>query len=145
MRRELFLVGFLILVSPWTAFSQTSILGQWKTIDDKTGDVKSIVEISERNGEYFGKIIKIFPKKGQNPDPICDKCPDDDPRKNKKIIGMEIIRNMKKDGEEYTGGKVLKPDEGDIYRCKIWTENGNLKVRGYLGFFYRTQTWLKVN
>jgi uncharacterized protein (DUF2147 family) len=57
---------------------------------------------------------------------------------------MEIIRDMKKDDDEYTGGHILDPEVGKIYRCKLWIEEGTLKVRGYLGPFFRTQTWQRV-
>lgn len=121
------------------------VTGKWKTIDDETGEPKSIVEIYQKNGKYFGKIVKLFREPNQDPDPICDECPQDDPRYKKKVIGMEIIKDLEKSGEEYAGGTVLKPDEGKIYKCKIWLEEGKLKIRGYWGFFYRTQTWLPMN
>lgn len=123
--------------------AQEDITGKWKTIDDNTNEPRSIVEIYQKNGEYYGNIIKIFTKQGEDPDPVCEKCTDY--RKNKKVIGMEIISSMKKDGDEFSGGKILDPEDGNLYRCKIWLDNeGNLKVRGYLFFFYRTQTWLRV-
>ena len=129
----------------WTllANAQTSVLGKWKTVDEETGEEKSVIEIFERNGEVFGKIVKIFTQ--EDPDPICVECPADDPRHRKKIIGMEIIQNMKKVGNEYSQGSILDPQDGKIYRCKLWTEDENLKVRGYWGPFYRTQTWKKVH
>ncbi len=134
----------LILIST-LGFGQSSILGKWKTIDDETGDPKSIVEIYERENKVYGRIIKLFRNGDEDPDPICDLCPKDDPRFEKKIIGMEIIKGLKKDGDEYSGGTVLKPDEGKIFKCKIWLENKKLKIRGYWGFFYRTQTWIKAS
>ena len=127
------------------AFAQNDIFGRWKTIDDETGQAKSIVEIYEKNNQVFGKIVELINPPADNPDPVCDKCPEDDPRYNKKVIGMEIIKGMKKDGSEYEGGTVLKPDEGKIYKCKIWLEDDGLKVRGYWGIFYRTQTWIRAN
>ena len=129
----------------WTllANAQTSVLGKWKTVDDETGEEKSVIEIFERNGKVFGKIVKIFTQ--EDPDPICEECPADDPRHRKKIIGMEIIQNMEKVGNEYSQGSILDPQDGKIYRCKLWTEDENLKVRGYWGPFYRTQTWKKVH
>lgn len=120
---------------------ETSILGKWNTIDDGTGEVKSVVEIVERKGKYYGKIVKLFAQ--EDPDPVCDKCPKDDGRYRKKIIGMEIITNMKKSGDEYSDGDILDPEDGKIYRCKRWIEGGDLKARGYWGPFYRTQTWRK--
>lgn len=127
------------------SFSQDDVIGKWNTIDDETGKKKSVVEIYEKDGEVFGKIIKLYDRENQDPDPICDKCPEDDPRYKKKVIGMEIMKNLKKDGNEYSGGTVLKPDEGKIYKCRIWVEGGNLYVRGYWGFFYRTQIWEPYN
>ncbi|NOS91448.1 MAG: DUF2147 domain-containing protein [Cyclobacteriaceae bacterium] len=130
----------------WSAsgIAQNSVLGKWKSIDDKTGQAKSIIEITERDGKVYGKIIKIFPTDPKRTDPVCDKCPTNDSRYNKKIFGMEIMLDMKKDGDEYSGGNILDPEVGKIYRCKIWVEGNELKVRGYLGPFYRTQSWLRV-
>lgn len=124
--------------------AQDNITGLWKTIDDETGEAKSVVRIFEKEGRVHGEIISLFPSPGQPEDPVCDLCPEDDDRYGKKIIGMEIIRGMEKNGPAYSGGTVLKPDEGKIYRCKIWLEGDNLKVRGYWGIFYRTQTWDKL-
>ncbi len=140
---------YLLLVLTTTLFSaagmaQNSVFGKWKSIDDKTGEAKSIIEITERDGKVYGKIIKIFPKDPKRTDPVCDKCPTDDNRYNKKVIGMEIMRDMKKDGDEYAGGTILDPEVGKIYRCKIWVEGNELKVRGYLGPFYRTQSWQRL-
>jgi len=74
---------------------------------------------------------------------VCDKCPSEDGRYLKKIIGMEIIKDIKKVGDEYVDGSILDPEEGKVYRCKLWLEGANLMVRGYWGPFYRTQTWRK--
>ena len=137
------ILSILLLFLPAFCNSQ-SITGRWTTIDDNTGEEKSIVEIMERNGKTYGKIVKIFVKPGEDPDPVCDECPEDDSRFNKKIIGMEIIRDMKKSGNEYSDGNILDPEVGKIYRCKLWMEDGELKVRGYWGPFYRTQSWKKA-
>lgn len=123
--------------------SAQSIVGKWKTIDDNTGKPRSVVEIYEKENRFFGKVLKTFPDPGEDTDPICDEC--EDHRKDQKIIGMEIIIDMKssKKGAEYNKGEILDPENGNIYDCKLWVdEEGNLKVRGYLFFFYRTQTWL---
>ncbi|MEP1032879.1 DUF2147 domain-containing protein [Ekhidna sp.] len=138
-KAKLYSAMFLIMSA---SFSQ-SIVGTWKTIDDETGKVRSVVEIYEKEGKYFGKILKLYREEGEDPDPICDKC--DDYRKDKKIIGMEIISDMKynKKDKEYHKGEIMDPENGNIYDCKLWIgEDGTLKVRGYLLFFYRTQTWL---
>jgi uncharacterized protein (DUF2147 family) len=120
------------------------ITGKWKTVDDKSGHERSVVEIFERNGKFFGKIVKLYRKPGEDPDPICDECDPDDDRYKKKIIGMEIIREMKKSGNEYEDGTVLDPESGKVYRAKLWAEGSELHVRGYWGPFYRTQTWRRV-
>ncbi|MCK6617436.1 MAG: DUF2147 domain-containing protein [Cyclobacteriaceae bacterium] len=125
--------------------SGQTVVGKWKTIDDTSGEVKSVVEIYERNGKVYGKVVQTFPKPGQNPDPVCSKCDLEDERYNKKIIGMEIMKDLIKSGSEYTNGDILDPENGKVYRCKVWLEGVNLKLRGYWGPFWRTQTWLKAD
>jgi len=120
------------------------VLGKWKTIDDETNQPKSIVEISERDGKLYGKIVKLFKKPGEDQDPVCDECDKGDPMYNKKIIGMEILKDMVREGGEYEGGEILDPNNGKIYRARLWIEGNDLKLRGYWGPFYRTQTWLRA-
>ena len=132
----------IICLLTFTTNAQT-VLGKWKTIDDETGEPKSIVEIFERGGKIHGKIIKLFRKPSEDQDPICVECDEADPRYRKKVLGMEIMRNMVKDGDEYTGGDVLDPENGKVYRGKIWLEGKDLKLRGYVGPFFRTQTWVR--
>lgn len=136
---------FFILLSVQLVSAQ-SVIGKWKSIDDETGDAKSIVEIYTNGGdELEGKIISLINPPADDPDPVCEECPKDDPRHMQKVIGMVIMKDMTPDGEEYAGGTILKPDEGKIYKCRIWLEEGKLKVRGYWGPFFRTQTWIKAN
>ncbi len=143
--REAFTTIFLLILIcfPLVGLSQ-SITGKWTTIDDNTGETKSVVEIFERGGKMFGKVLKVFPGPNDDPDPVCDQCDEGDPRYNKKIIGMEIIRNMAKSGNEYEGGDILDPENGKVYRCRLWVEGNELKVRGYWGPFFRTQSWKKL-
>ncbi len=137
------LLIFLICLSASLGVkSQGSIVGIWTTIDDETNKPRSTVQIAERDGKYYGKIISLINREGEDPDPICDNCSPDDDRYKKKIIGMEILRDMKKSDSEYSEGTILDPNNGKIYRCKIWIEDNNLKLRGYWGPFFRTQTWL---
>lgn len=142
MRKIVFLILFMGVLR---AQAQTTIVGKWKTIDDNSGKEKSILEIYEKNGKFFGKVIKIFPTPGKDPDPVCNECPEDDARYKKKIIGMEILKDMVKRGVEYSDGNILDPESGKVYRCKIWIEDKALKVRGYWGPFFRTQTWKPAN
>ncbi|MDN5210935.1 DUF2147 domain-containing protein [Fulvivirgaceae bacterium BMA12] len=135
---------FSLFLIPFS-YSQTSIFGKWKTIDDETGEAKSIVEIFQKGDKAFGKIIEILDK--EKPTPVCDKCDDDDPRKGQKILGMEIIKDLEKDDDEWDDGTILDPENGKVYRCKMWVEDKKLIVRGYIGISLigRSQTWLSVN
>lgn len=123
------------------AFAQNLAGTKWKTIDDKTGKPRSIVELYEKDGKLYGKIIQGFDADAASR--VCTACKDD--RKGQKVVGMEIIRGLKKDGDKWEDGEILDPDEGKTYDCKIWVEDGKLKVRGYIAFFFRTQTWEKAN
>lgn len=134
------LVIFFSLVS--NIQSQT-VLGKWKTIDDETGQAKSIVEIYEKSGRIYGKIIEIVnPEKRKA---ICSKCTGEN--KNAPILGLTIIKDLVKDGDEYNGGKILDPNKGEEYKCLIILEDKDkLKVRGFVGvsLFGRTQYWYRV-
>jgi uncharacterized protein (DUF2147 family) len=118
------------------------IVGTWCTVDDEDGQDRSVVEIYRQGDRYFGKVVKIYPRPNEPTDPVCEKCTD--ARKNQKVMGMIIIRNLEKRSNEFKNGDILDPKNGKVYDCKLWIESGTLKVRGYLGFFYRTQTWYKV-
>lgn len=142
------IIGLCLLIGvfiPFMGYSQITVTGKWKTIDDETNKPKSVVEITERNGKLYGKIIKLFREPGVDPDPVCDECDEEDDRYKKKIIGMEIIRALAKDADEYSGGTILDPADGRVYRCKIWLSGSDLMVRGYWGPFFRTQTWKREN
>jgi uncharacterized protein (DUF2147 family) len=125
---------------------EASPVGRWETIDDETGERKSIVAIWEENGRFFGKIESLFRQPDEDQDPVCDKCDGD--RKDQRIIGMTILWDLRTDGNEYSGGHILDPNNGKTYRCKIAVEDGGakLKVRGFIGFSLlgRTQYWHRV-
>ena len=134
--KQFFALTTLLIFSIFNGFAQDTPFGLWKTIDDETGEAKSYVRIYEKDGKLFGKIDKLL----QDPaDSKCDLCPGD--KKDQLLVGMEIIYNMKKDGNAWEDGKILKADDGKIYKGRIWVENGKLMVRGYVGFFYKTQKW----
>ena len=121
-----------------------SIIGKWKTIDDETGEAKSIVQIYKKGNKYYGKVVDILDAKKKKQRKRCTLCKDS--RKDQIILGMEIIKDLKKDDDEYEGGTILDPSNGKIYDCKIWLDDKNtLNVRGYIMFFYRTQQWKRVN
>tara|TARA_Y100000590_G_scaffold437139_1_gene558472 strand:- start:165 stop:593 length:429 start_codon:yes stop_codon:yes gene_type:complete len=137
--KVLFIALFTLIAASLNA---QSITGQWKTIDDETGKPRSVVQIEERDGKFYGKIVKLFREPGEEQDPICDECPGK--KKNQKVIGMEIITDMEpvKGESVYEEGEILDPESGNVYDCKLWIEDGKLMVRGYVMFLYRTQTWL---
>ena len=120
-------------------------IGVWKTIDDESGKPKSLVRITESNGELRGKIEKLFREAGEDPNPKCEKCEGN--LKDQPVIGMTIITGMKKDGSEYNGGHILDPNNGKVYKSKLTVVEGGKKldVRGYIGvpMLGRTQTWVR--
>lgn len=132
-----------LVLSLFGVLSFAQIEGKWKTIDDETKQAKSIVEIYKKtDGKYYGKVSQLLIKPA---DPNCTSCKDD--RKGKPILGMEIIRGLKKDGDEFTGGTITDPKTGKTYKCTITRSGDQLNVRGYLGvsLLGRTQTWQKAN
>ena len=137
------LILIFILSIVYLSLDAQDIFGKWKTIDDNTGKPRSIVEITEKDCKAYGKILKLFREPGEDLDPICDDCTDY--RKDKKVIGMTIITDMQRDGGEWEDGEILDPENGKVYDCKLWIEAGKLKVRGYVAFFFRTQTWFPAN
>jgi uncharacterized protein (DUF2147 family) len=135
---------FLVLVAgiaiSVAGLAQSGVEGRWKTIDDATGKMKSIVEISIKDGKLFGKVVELRPD--TDPNKVCTECTDY--RKGKKIVGMDIITGLSKDGNEWVGDDgIMDPDNGKSYDCTLWVEEGKLQVRGYIGFFFRTQTWVR--
>ncbi len=144
MKKLLILALGILIFGNGNLLAQQTIFGEWKTIDDETGEAKSIVEIYEQNGKAFGKVTKIFRQDKQ--DAVCSECDEDDPRKGQKILGMVILKNMEKDDDEWTNGRILDPNKGSEYKCTMWVENGKLHVRGYIGFSMigRTQVWERV-
>ncbi len=133
------------LCASFGAFAQTSPVGLWKTIDDETGKPRALVRISESNGEYKGKIEKLFRPANEDQNPKCDKC--EGANKDQPKIGMTVITGMKQEGSEYTGGQILDTESGKIYKSKMALQDDGkkLSVRGYIGvpMLGRTQTWLR--
>ncbi|MDO8316524.1 MAG: DUF2147 domain-containing protein [Flavobacterium sp.] len=132
----------LFFLAIFFAQSQT-VIGKWKTIDDETGKAKSIVEIYEKSGKIYGKVIDILEE--ENKKRVCTNCSGND--KNKPILGMTVIKGLSKEGSQYTNGKILDPKNGKLYKCYITLETKDkLKVRGYIGISLlgRTQYWYRV-
>lgn len=140
------LVGLALWVAG-SSFAQMTPVGTWHTIDDKTGEAKAEIQIVDKDGALSGRVVKSL-RNDPNAKKICDDCKDD--RKGQTIIGMEIIRGVKPDssGDNLwaNGGKILDPENGKEYTVKMVPQEGGkkLQVRGYIGPFYRTQTWLRA-
>ncbi len=120
-------------------------VGNWHTIDDKTKEVKSEVQITDNGGVLSGKVTKLLRKEAKQ-DGLCVECTDD--RKDKPMLGLEIIRGAKKvDGKEvWEDGKILDPENGKSYTLRLTPIEGGkkLEVRGSIAFFGRTQTWVRT-
>jgi len=118
--------------------------GTWKTIDDGTGEAKSHVEIYEEGGKFYGKVVKLLKS---DPSTLCDECSGN--KKNKPVLGMVILEDLKANDDYWKGGTILDPENGNEYGCSIWFEDGKdgeLQVRGkHWTGLYRTQTWFRVN
>ena len=129
-----------------SAMAQMTPVGLWRTIDDKDGAAKSEIRIVEASGVVSGRVEKILDPEAK-PGEKCVECSDE--RTDQPILGMEILRGLKKaEGKDvWEGGNVLDPKNGKIYRASVTPIEGGqkLQMRGYIGFFYRTQTWIRVN
>ena len=134
----------MLLAAAGAAWGQATPAGLWKTIDDNTGQAKSLVRIVDEGGVVTGKIEKLLDPAKQ--DAKCDKC--DGARKDQPVLGMTIIEGAKKEADDpyWAGGTILDPNNGKTYRLRLTPKDGGkaLQVRGYIGPFYRNQTWLRV-
>jgi len=127
------------------AVAQSPAVGLWKTIDDKTGKPLSIVRLAETDGELTGTIEQIFTAPGEDPDPKCEHC--EGKFKGQRVLGMTFMWGFKRNGDAYGSGKILDPEEGRVYSCRVElsADGDKLNVRGYVGIplFGRTQVWLR--
>jgi uncharacterized protein (DUF2147 family) len=139
------LPAFLVLVvvlGPNMSVAADSLVGKWNTVDDKSGKVISEVQLYEEGGKLFGKIVGLTePNDDKGKPKTCTKCTGVD--KDKPIVGLVIVKDLSLSGARYKGGTILDPEDGKIYKAEVWVEDGKLKVRGYVGPIYKTQTWLK--
>ena len=138
-----FIIALLCLGFISSSYAQ-AVVGNWKTIDDKTGKAKSVLSVYMQGEKLYAKVVRIL-EQGRE-DATCLEC--EGRLKDKPILGMQIINGLARKGQnEYAGGTILDPENGQNYRCRIWLNEDNpneLKVRGYLAFFYRTQTWIRI-
>jgi uncharacterized protein (DUF2147 family) len=136
------LAAALLIIIATAAHAQTTPVGLWKTIDDSSGQDKSLVRIRDAGGVLTGQIEKLLHP--THPNPLCDKCRDD--RHGKPITGLQIIDGLHQDGGVWDGGRILDPQNGKLYTVRLKPIDGGskLEVRGYIGPFFRTQTWIRV-
>ena len=137
--------AIMSVVISFSAQAQMSPVGNWHTVDEKTGEVKSEIRVTDSGGTVTGTIAKLL-RKDVKQDQVCEKCTDD--RKDKLLIGMQIIRGAKKaEGKDvWEDGKVLDPENGKTYGLRLMPIEGGkkLEVRGSIGPFGRTQTWVRT-
>lgn len=134
-----------VLAAPFAMAQENSPVGLWKTIDDTSGKPTALIRITEQQGELQGKIEKLFRGPNEDQNPKCGQCTD--ARKDQPIVGMTIVSGLKKTGDEYTGGEILDPKNGKVYKSKLTLRDGGKKVevRGFIGMpmFGRSQVWLR--
>jgi uncharacterized protein (DUF2147 family) len=141
MKRLYFFVVLIVFLATRPVLAVQSPIGKWKTVDEKSGKVTSDIEIYDQSGVLFGKIVALTePNDKQRKPKTCIACTGAD--KDKPILGLVILKDFKPNGDRYKG-TILDPQDGKIYTAEIWVEDGNLKVRGYVGFLYQTRTWLR--
>ena len=146
------MIGWMLLL--WMGIARAcgaadplSPVGLWQTIDDKTKLARSLVRIVEVNGALEGRVEKLLNRlPDDDPEGLCRKCEGD--RRDKPILGMKILWELRKDGDDYRGGEILDPKNGKTYRCKMQVIDAGtrLNVRGFIGvsLIGRTQTWNRV-
>lgn len=144
-RLSVLMLGFALSLSQTLWAADATPVGLWKTIDDTTNKPRSLIRVTEHNGEFRAVVEKGLLETDTG-DKVCDKCTDE--RKGQKIIGMTIAKGLKKNGNKYDGGEILDPDNGKIYKCKMTLDESgnNLEVRGYIGISLigRSQIWQRV-
>ena len=142
MKWVCFFVVLISFVGASLVLAAQSPVGKWKTLDEKSGKVTSEIEIYEQSGKLFGKIVALpEPNDKQGKPKICTACNGTD--KDKPILGLVILRDFSFTGDRYKG-TVVNPNDGQLHTVEIWVEDGKLRLRGYVGFFYQTRTWLKA-
>lgn len=142
--------GCVLAMIGMSTFASATIEGFWRSVDDRTGELLSIVEIrKDPRGLYTGKIVHRFSNQGGVVLTHCAKCPA--PYTNKPIVGLDILLDFdeeKNKAGHYTG-RVLEAKSGNIYqgKARITADGSQLHMRGYMGvsMLGRTQVWLRAN
>ena len=137
------LIGIVMTLSTLQCRAElASPVGFWQTVSDSTGKPAAVVEIFMSGGRFHGRIVQLLE---DDPGSVCTQCTD--ARQGQPVVGMVFLTGLRADGDEFTGGEILDPEDGRVYRAKIKLIDGGdkLKVRGFLGISIlgRTQTWLR--
>lgn len=142
-RQAAVVAAFLAAAAPDVRSQTPTPAGRWRTIDDRTGETKSIVVLESNGSELTGRVERVFAPPAPSTNPLCEKCSGN--LKNQPIVGMQVLWGFRQDGDRYKEGRVLDPESGKVYRANLrLTDNGqSLQVRGFVGFSMlgRTQTW----
>jgi len=134
------LLSSCLLIALSISINAQSIFGKWNSKNDTTGEIDSVIEVYQGKGKAYAKVVQVMDPKRQ--DILCDLCEGN--RKGQKILGMNILDGLEKDGNEWSGGTILDPRNGNVYKCCILLENPNkLKIRGYIviSLFGKTAYW----
>lgn len=133
----------LVFLTITISINSQTIFGKWHSTNDETGEVDSIIEMYKKNGKAYAKIIEI--KNEDRKNAVCDLC--EGANKNKPILGLEILTGLEKDDDEWSGGEILDPRNGKVYKCYIELVKPNkLKIRGFIGvsLFGKTKYWKRA-
>ena len=134
---------FILFTAVSISINAQTIFGKWHSRNEDTNEVDSVIEVYEKDGKAYAKVIEILDKTRENP--TCQNCIGEN--KDKPILGLNILTGLKKNEDEWSGGKILDPRNGNIYKCYIKLLNPNkLKLRGYIGFslFGKSAFWERV-
>jgi uncharacterized protein (DUF2147 family) len=140
------LLAMLLPAAGVSARAEPSAVGLWEQVDEKTGRAESWFKINDRGGVYEGQIVKIFFKPGEDENWVCDKCEGAD--RGKPVLGLTLVKGMRRNGATYEGGTIMDPRDGTVYRARmeLSPDGQQLEVRGYVGIalFGRSQTWRRL-
>jgi len=136
-------VTCLALTALGAAGPAATPVGLWQTLNER-GEREGLVRIVEVDGELRGSVVQVYSPPAPSASPLCEQCAG--ARRNQPVVGMEILRGARWDGSRYSGGEILDPDNGKVYRCIVrLREDGRLEVRGFIGvsLLGRTQVWVR--